>query len=230
MPSLTTLQCPHCGRRFDFAPVTSLTPEDLHEEELLRGTLNCTTCPGCTKVLNVPLRLVYRDSRRPFLLVQEPKPLPEAQAKALALKLDESATEAARAQGVQRPETRLVFTRQDFLEKLYLQRRGLDDRVVEFAKYQLFQGGAGQEAHLSPSRHRLLFDFSHREGDCLAFFLYDRGSGRPIRMLQVPKGEFDALEEEIRLNPTLQRELDRCFPGCRVDVDLLFQTLAQEKP
>ncbi len=225
---VATLQCPHCGHRFSFTPVTSLTPGDAHEEALLRGTLNCAPCPQCQQVLNVPVRLVYRDSRRPFLLTQEPKPLPEEQAKSLALQLDEAVTEVARSQNVQRPVARLVFTRQDFLEKIFLHKRNLDDRVVEFAKYQLFQGGAGEEASLSPSRHRLLFDFGQKEEDRLVFLVYDRKLGRPIRLLQVPRQEFDALKEEIHLNPSLQRELDRCFPGCRVDVDLLYQTLAQE--
>ncbi len=225
---MVTLKCPHCGEQFDFEAVTHLSPEDSHEEELLKGTLNCVSCPACQKILNVPVRLIYRDTQKPFLLVQEPKALPDEQAKALALQLDESATTAAMNQGVQRPVVRLVFSRPDFLEKLYLWKRGLDDRVIEFAKYQLFNGGT-EEGELSLGRHRLLFDFSQKDESRLVFLVYNRQNGRPIRVLQVPMAEYQALDKEIRDNPQLRVEIDHCFPGCRVDVDELVKQLFQEK-
>ena len=225
---MATLQCPHCGTQFEFTPVTHLSPTDLHEQELLQGTLNCIQCPQCQKGLNVPVRLLFRDTEHPFLLVQEPHPLPETKARQLALQLDESATIAAQNQGIQRPVVRLVFTRPDFLEKLFLRQKGLDDRVVEFAKYQLYNGGT-EDGQLSPARHRLLFDFSQKNDDRLVFLVYDRVSGRPIRVLQVPMAEYQALDTEIRNNPETQQEIEHCFPGCRVDVDILFQQLSQEK-
>ncbi len=222
-----TIQCPHCQTQFSFQPVTLLTPEDSHEEELNRGTLNCVQCPECGKTLNVPVRLSFRDAEGSFLLVQEPRPLPEPEAAKRALQLDEAATRAALEKGIQRPVVRMVFTRPDFLEKLYLHQKSLDDRVVEFAKYQLFHGGT-QDGALNPHRHRLLFDYSQSDAERMVFLVYDRVSGKPIRMLQVPRTEYDALAEEIAINPAIQKELDNCFPGCRVDVDQVFQALSRE--
>ena len=208
---MVTLKCPHCGEQFDFEAVTHLSPEDSHEEELLKGTLNCVSCPSCQNTLNVPVRLIFRDTKNPYLLVQEPRELPEEQSQSLALQLDESATTAAVNQGVQRPQVRLVFSRPDFLEKLYLRKRGLDDRVIEFAKYQLFNGGT-EEGALDIRRHRLLFDFSQQDDTRLVFLVYNRQNGRPIRVLQVPMAEYQALDQEIRENPQLRREMEHCFP------------------
>ena len=225
---MITLKCPHCGEQFDFEPVTRLSPEELHEKELLQGTLNCVACPKCGEGLNVPVRIIYRETESPYMLVQEPHPLPEAQMRAMAMQLDESATNAAIGQGVQRPIVRLVFTRQDFLEKLYLRRNGLDDRVIEFAKYQLYNGGT-EDGQLSQAKHRLLFDFSRVDANTLSFIVYNRSNGRPIRMLEVSRSEYEALVEEIGSNAELGKEIDKCFPGCRVDVDELVNNLTREQ-
>lgn len=213
------LACPHCSEHFDFDPITVLTPDSEHLPNLLHGTLNCVACPKCQAMLNVPAQLIYRDHQRPFMVVQPAHPLPADEEAALALQLDESATEEARAEGLQRPTVRLVFTRPDFIEKIALHQQGLDDRLVEYAKYQLFNGGA---EGITPQRHRLLFDFTQKEAGRLTFFIYDRKTGRPIRVLQVPMEEFQRLSEEFLSNADLQAELDHCFPGCRVDIDMLL--------
>ena len=213
------LACPHCSEHFEFEPITVLTPDSEHLAELLHGTLNCVDCPQCQATLNVPAQLIYRDHQRPFLAVQPAQSLPPETEAAMALQLDESATEEAQAAGLQRPVVRLVFTRPDFIEKIALHQQGLDDRLVEYAKYQLFNGGADG---ITPQRHRLLFDFTQKDAGRLTFIIYDRKTGRPVRVLQVPMTEFNQLVKEFRQNPALQAKLDRCFPGCRVDVDTLL--------
>ena len=213
------LACPHCSEHFEFEPVTVLTAESEHLPELLHGTLNCVACPKCQAMLNVPVQLIYRDHQRPFMVVQTAHPLPPEEETMLALQFDESATEAAQAEGLQRPTVRLVFTRPDFIEKIALHQQGLDDRLVEYAKFQLFNGGA---EGISPQRHRLLFDFTQKDAGLLTFIIYDRKTGRPIRVLQVPMEEFQHLSQEIQDNSDLRTELDRCFPGCRVDIDMLL--------
>ena len=214
------LACPHCSTHFEFEPVTVLTPDSEHLPKLLHGTLNCVACPKCQATLNVPVQLIYRDHRRPFMVVQTAHPLSEEEEAALALKLDESATEAAQSEGLQRPIVRLVFSRPDFIEKIALHQQGLDDRIVEYAKYQLFNGGA---EGITPQRHRLLFDFTQKNAGRLTFIIYDRKTGRPIRVLQVPMEEFQQLVTEIQNNAELQAELDHCFPGCQVDIDMLLK-------
>lgn len=214
------LACPHCSEHFGFEPITVLTPDSEHLAELFRGSLNCVECPQCHATLNVPAQLIYRDHKRPFMAVQSSHPLSAEEEASLALQLDESATEAAQSEGLQRPQVRLVFTRPDFLEKIALHQHELDDRIVEYAKYQLFNGGA---EGITPQRHRLLFDFTQKDSGRLIFLIYDRKNGRPIRILQVPMEEFQNLTEEFQNNPDLRQELERCFPGCRVDVDMLLQ-------
>lgn len=221
------LACPGCGARFSFEPVTVITPDSPHLEELAAGTLNCVECPQCGKRLNIPVRLLYRDVEDPCMIVQGRAVTDPAEMAAAANELDESATAAAQHAGTVRPKVRLVFARPEFIEKIHLHRNGMDDRLVEFAKYQLFNGGAGDA--IDPRQHRLLYDFSQSDEEKLSFIVFNRKTGRPIRVLQVPMQEFQQLEEEISINPTLLKELERVFPGCRVDVDNIFEDAARVK-
>ncbi|MBO7741198.1 MAG: hypothetical protein J6S21_01465 [Victivallales bacterium] len=216
------LACPGCSARFSFEPVTVITPDSEHLDDLLAGTLNCVECPQCGKRLNIPVQLLYRDVEDPCMIVQGSARSNPAE---LAAKLDESATDAACQTGTVRPKVRLVFARPEFIEKIHLHRSGMDDRLIEFAKYQLFNGGAGDA--IDPKEHRLLYDFSQSDDDKLSFIVFNRGTGRPVRVLQVPMEEFRKLEEEVAVNPAILQELERVFPGCRVDVDNIFADAAK---
>lgn len=218
--STVELECPHCGARYEFEPVTQLGPNSPHLKALVSGTLNCVECPECHTRLNVPVRLIYRDAQRPYLLVQEKK-LPTAAAQQeLLRRIDEEATAAAADAGVERPVVRVVWSRPEFIEKLFLHEKNLDDRIIEYAKFQLFNGGA--DGQIDPAKHDLLYDFTQKNAEDLVFIVFDRAAGRPVRVLQVPMEEFRNLEEEFLSSPVLQKELDRAFPSCLVTVETLL--------
>ena len=227
MPKECCLKCPYCGVHFDFTAVTTITPDSDELQQLLAGTLNVAQCPECGAKLNIPTQLVYRDAARPCMIALEPTRPADDQLAALALQMDEGATNAALENGLQRPVVRLVFTHPDFVEKIFLHQAKLDDRVIEFAKYQLFNGGADGE--IDPLKHRLLFDIGHSDEEKLVFIVYARKAGRPIRLLQVSRAECELLRKEITDNPQLRQELDHIFPGCLVDVDHIFAELRAHK-
>lgn len=228
MPKECRLQCPRCGAGFDFSAVSTIVPDSPELEALLAGQLNVAQCPQCGEKLNVPTPLIFRDSARPCLYALElERPSSGGELSAMALRLDEGATTAAQANGTSRPQVRLLFSRPDFIEKIALHQAGLDDRVVEFAKYQLFNGGANGE--IDPARHRLLYDFGHSTDRQMVFIVFARKGGRPLRLLQVAMAEYQRLHDEISNNPQLQQELDHIFPGCLVDVDHVFEQLRTQK-
>ncbi len=223
---LIELACPNCEARFSVEPVTQLEPDSPYLSALVAGTLNCVECPQCHNHLNIPLRLVYRDPVRPFMVVHEVKKVSAEMRKAVAQQLDEEATAAAVEAKLLRPTVRLVWTRQDFIEKIFLHQNGLDDRVVEYAKYQLFNGGA--DGAINGASHSLLYDFTQKDPEQLVFLVFERSSGRPIRILQVPMAEYQRMAEEFQVNPQLQKELELAFPGCYVSVDSLLSAVANK--
>lgn len=215
------LACPHCSARFSFEPTTTITPDSPEMELLMDGILNCVECPSCKKNLSIPLRLIYRDPENALVIIQEPKAMEMAQARAAALQADEAATTAARNAGTQRPTVRMVFGRPEFIEKIQLFENDYDDRVIEYAKYQLFNGGV-TDGELSPAKHRLFFDFTRSDDDQLTFIVFTRDTGRPVRLLQVDMHEYDQLLDELENNPAAAAELEHIFPGAFVDVDTIF--------
>ena len=130
------------------------------------------------------------------------------------------ATEAAMKENLDRPTVRLTVSLPDFIEKISLRRMGLDDRLIEYAKHQLFSNLG--EDRLNSSAHRLLVDFSNKDESKLAFIVYDRETNRPISSLHVPMEEFNNLVKEFSVNDQLMNELDTLFPSCYVSVDRLF--------
>ena len=216
---MIAIACPQCGKEFEADAVSVLTPDSPHLKALLEGTLNCTACPQCGSHLNIPCRLIYRDAENPYMLIQERRPPTREGLQKLVQNVEAAATQAAMSQGLERPELRMVFARPEFIEKLFLHQRGYDDRIVEYAKYQLL----GNTEGLDPAKHRLHYDFSHDDGQLLHFIVFSRKGHRPVRMLQVPMEEYRALAAEFDQSPEARAELERAFPGCLVDVDHFFE-------
>ena len=212
--------CPRCGAPLDGTPVQALTPDSPELKQLFDGTLNRVTCPACQAVVSLDGgHLAFRDAAKQYILLLMPEP-EDGSHEQLENEVDARMTEEAVEQGIPRPTLRLVYSRPDFLEKISLHRLGFDDRLVEYAKLQLFRNL--EEPQLSRSQHRLLLDYSGTDDQKLMFIVYDRESQRPLHSIQVDMREYLSLEEELMRSEELQRELEAAFPGCYVSADRLL--------
>ena len=202
--------------------VRVLHPGSTAFKQLFAGNLNCPTCSKCGTVFQVEVgQLIFKDPETAFILVQTPLP-EESRQDDLEQEIDCLATDAAYQENLERPTVRLVFNREDFLEKIALHLRGFDDRLVEYAKFQLFQNTGG--ASLLPQQHRLLYDFSNSDEQKMLFIVFDREAGKPTASLHLPMQDFRDMVEEFEQNQNLQQELERIFPNCFVHVDRLFDS------
>lgn len=221
IPSLESISCPQCAKRFETELVRVLQPCDASFKQLFAGSLNRSKCPDCGTVFQVDVeQLIFKDPDRAYILVQTAPP-EENEVDNLEEEIDCMATEAAYQQNLERPTVRLVFNREEFLEKIFLHERGLDDRLVEYAKFQLFQNTGG--ADLMQQQHRLLYDFSNSDDEKMQFIVFDRESGRPSASLHLPMSDFNNMAKEFEQNENLQLELERIFPNCVVHVDRLYE-------
>ena len=215
-----TVACPHCGHRMSTQVTTVIRHDDTKAlDALFKGTLNRVRCPKCTHDFLVDTTLIYRDDENPFIVYYVDIP-EDADLHTYEREFDVMATEAAMKENLDRPTVRLTVSLPDFIEKISLRRMGLDDRLIEYAKHQLFSNLG--EDRLNSSAHRLLVDFSNKDESKLAFIVYDRETNRPISSLHVPKEEFNNLVKEFSVNDQLMNELDTLFPSCYVSVDRLF--------
>jgi len=215
------ITCPSCGQAAIGTICRVLTPDCPELRILFSGKLNVFNCANCGKTYQVAVeQLIYKDSEYAYLLIQHQPPQDAADTTKIIREVDLMATEAAQQLQQPRPTVRLVFTREIFLEKIALHRGGLDDRLVEYAKFQLFQNTGG--ASLLPDRHRLLYDFSRSDEEKMQFVVFDRETHQISAALHLPQDDFHKMALEFAANDALQQELDRLFPDCLVSVDRLY--------
>jgi hypothetical protein len=114
---------------------------------------------------------------------------------------------------------RLVRVRAELVEKIAILRAGLDDRLVEFVKYQFF---LRREQALDPQRKELYYDFSATGKEKLAFVVFDRMSGKAESAAHLPMDVYRELAAAFLTSDDLQEELQKLFPGYVVNAASLF--------
>ncbi|MBO4513243.1 MAG: hypothetical protein J5746_10785 [Victivallales bacterium] len=220
MPETVKVKCPDCGKTVAISVTNLIDAGDtVRLKELFSGSLNSGICPGCGRKVAVPCDLTYKDVNPPFILFELPRD-DETPVEEIELKMDELATEIFAKANLPRPTVRITFSRADFIEKIAIRRMGFDDRLLEFAKLQLFR--TVEEPQLMQSRHRLLLDYSHCTDEILAFLIYDLEDGKFVNSLHVPMEEFKSLVHSYENDREAQLELEAAFPGCYVSAEKLL--------
>ncbi|MDD4099045.1 MAG: CpXC domain-containing protein [Lentisphaeria bacterium] len=214
-----SVSCPCCGKAVAVDITTVLRPGDAKLTALLAGTLNRAACPACKTEFLVDAPLVYVDAETCFIACLR-EPPEDGNTEPVELEVDCLATEVFSQENLERPVVRLAFTYPDFIEKIQLRALGYDDRLIEYAKYQLYQNIG--EDRLSKFQHKLLLDFSNRDAEKLVFIVYDRETNTPISVVHVPMEDYQTLVREFAENPAMLEELDAVFPTCHVCVDRLI--------
>ena len=211
--------CPKCGKTVDCHVIEVLEPGDEALQTLFKSGLNVQTCPACKAKFTVDGPLVYKESEPPYLVFLEKFP-EDGDIESLEQQIDELVTNVSNDGNSEKPEVRVVFSMPDFLEKVALRKAGFDDRLVEYAKLQLFR--TMDEVQLSRSQHRLMYDFEHSNDDMLYFLVYDRNTSQVVNLLQVPMNEYHSLELALQASEEASAELLTAFPGSYVSAERLL--------
>lgn len=216
------VECPQCDTPVTVTPVTVLRPHSSDLKRLFKGDLNRVTCEACQTTFVIDVPMLYRDDEGRFLVyfIAEPDPAqwPECERRMQAV----TAEVFTQDSGQVPPSCRLVTDRSALIEKIALHERGLDDRIIEYIKYQLFQNPGGGE-RLDPVRQRLLYDFSSDPDEGrLAFVVFDREHGRPTAAAHLPTEVYREVVEAFTTNLGMRDELESLFPGYMVNVDRIL--------
>ena len=218
-PDVTSVDCPQCGAPQAVRPTTVMHPEDAALEELCHGTLNQVTCTTCGAAFRLCVPLIFRDDESRYLVyfvgLDSPGEWEEAESR--MQELAENAFSGDDDYGGS--DFRLTVTRNTFIEKVFIHQHELDDKLVEYVKYQLYQNSSRE---IDPVRSELLYDFSGQDGGTLAFLVIDRESGRATAGAHIPMDVYEELADTFVGDRRLQDELDSLFPGYFVSVDRLM--------
>lgn len=216
MRDLTKIACPACSYEFDADVVTVIRPNDQGLEELLNGQLNCFECESCEKSFHYESALLYKDDESAYYVFlnsfyaqigwEEAEEEMKKQLNVLFADLDEE----------ERPECRLTTNRNEFVEKIMIQQCELDDRMVEYLKYHIFN----TEREYDPNRHQLLFDFSRTDEDNIEFTIFDLAEHKPVGNLRVSMAHYHKFEEIFEQENVT---LDMAFGGYYISVEKLYK-------
>ncbi len=213
------IPCPNCERLCQLDAVTVVHPDTSELDALLRGDLNCAYCEECEHPILYETPILYRDDNARlmvyFIPVSHCPSLEEALAQLETLYADIFAEVHAN----DRPDCRLVTTRQRFIEKIALFRAGYNDRLVEYVKYMLFEHNPG----LQPGRHELLYDFARDNDDTLVFQAFDNSIHEHVYTVEFQMDDYFNLEEHYLTDDDARNQLDDLFPTHHVQVCELFE-------
>lgn len=213
------VNCPHCGAAQNVTPVTVIRPSDTTLQDLYHGTLNRVPCDQCGTEFLLDVPVLFRDDDACVLIYYVPLRDPRQWAAAEAKMQDVTRQVFAAEPGVKAPECRLTMTRNAFIEKISLHLHRLEDRLVEYVKYQLYNSPGRK---IDAVRHELLYDFSVCDEQKLPFLVFDRESGRATAATHLPMDVYCELADTFLADSGLKEELEKLFPGSCVSAERLL--------
>ena len=151
---LQQVECPNCGYELSVDIVTSFSIEDRALEDLFNSSLNVVVCDQCKVSFLNDISLIFRDNKQNYFIYYIPKGENQSEQKLLAQMQELVSYLDLREEDY--PELRLTLSRQNFIEKIALHIEELDDKVVEYLKFQIFFS----ENNLDRKQHHLFYNFS----------------------------------------------------------------------
>lgn len=210
-----TVTCPHCRESTTATPVNVLVEGNRDVDDLFRGTLNQVVCEECAQTFLFETPLIYRDDATRFLVYFLPGEM-SPDLDSVIDKMDDLYAQIFNdLEDTDQPICRLTLRRGRFIEKIALHQNDLDDRIIEYVKYLLFQHNPG----LDPVRHDLLFDFGNSDVEQIRFLAFDRDKAEPAYQLDFQMDDYRELEEAMFASPQMQDELEHLFREYYVSVD-----------
>jgi hypothetical protein len=211
--------CPACGGETDADIKSLVTPQSAELKALLDGELNRVTCQECGTPFVVATPLLYRDDVDQFFVyyipLEDRSSWREVEARVGEI-CDRAFAELAPDE---RPVCRLTFHRRNFIEKIAAREAGLDDRLLEYVKYQLYNRPVEP---IDQIRCELLYDFSNADESKIVFILFDRETGEATAAAHLPMDTYGELDDALQGDKPLEDELEKLFPGPYVSVERLY--------
>ncbi len=212
-----TIECPNCSFEVSAEITTTIRTTDQSLNDLFDGTLNNLICHQCAQEFVFETPLVYKSEDDSFVVFYNPLlPATDWQTaeahmlKALEISLSDLSPEDS-------PECRLTLNRNDFIEKIALNIAELDDKLIEYLKFHIYQ----QEQY-NPKVHSLYYDFSRSDHEMIEFSVIDHKTGKNLQNTQTPMSMLEELKELLE-DEECPVDLDELFPGLYVQVNRIFQ-------
>lgn len=219
------IQCPSCGAAQDvelYEAINVSTEPEL-KQALLENRLNRVECIDCDANFRVDMPMLYSDPRNHILIHWIPETAGLTKDQIIA-DFDHSLEQIndMLPPDVTAPRVRLVLTRVELIELIFLIEAGLNQRVVEYVKYSIYTRNMDK---IDPLRFRLLLDVMDSTGEELCFVMQNVEDQRLGTILRYGRAAYQSLCDLHEENP---EEFFEMFPGpCISARNLLLEDSAE---
>ncbi len=220
------ISCPSCGlqQEIDLYESVNAVSDPALKDALMKNWLNRVECPDCEASFRVDMPLLYSDPQHNMLIhwMPESDDMPREQ---ILENFDETMDEinAIMPEDVNVPKVRLVLTRVELVELIYLIEAGFNQRVVEYVKYSIYTRNLEK---VDPKQFRLLLNVEDSTEDELCFVMQDVVSQELGGVLRYGKAAYQSMCELYEESPD---EFVEMFPGpCISARNLLLDEQAEE--
>ena len=210
--SFCTVNCPKCSHEIKAELTTSLRLQSQALEELFKGTLNIISCESCEAKFYSDTSLVFTDTEQNYIIYYFPNdenfPLEQVLLEfKKVLKLDE-------LNQLNNPDVRLTLSRQSFIEKIALHIEDLDDKVIEYLKFQIFFS----QTTLDRENNDLFFNFSSSDKENLSFVVFSKQEKKAINDIKLPR---EVYIQMVELMEEGKVDLEQIFPTAIVSSEYI---------
>ena len=204
------IKCPSCGTPQDVElyEAINVSTEPALKQALLENKLNRVECTDCDSNFRVDMPMLYNDPKNHILIHWIPETAGLSKEQIIA-DFDQSLEQinAMLPPDVTAPRVRLVLTRVELVELIFLIEAGLNQRVVEYVKYSIYTRNMEK---VDPHKFRLLLDVMDSTEEELCFVMQDVESQNLGSILRYGRSAYQSLYELYEEN---SEEFYEMFPG-----------------
>ncbi|MDD3275661.1 MAG: CpXC domain-containing protein [Kiritimatiellales bacterium] len=203
------IRCPQCGhqQKVELYDSINVTQQPELKTALFENRLNCVLCGSCESAFRIDKPLLYHDPGRNILIHWMPDTAVSREE--ILDEFDKSMEElrAVLPEDVEPPRVRLVFTRTELVELIFVIEAGMEERVVEYIKYTIHMQNQGR---VPPKTKQLLLNVQDSTADELLFAVQNAETFELEEVLRYPRTAYRSMREMYRKDPD---ELSELFPG-----------------
>jgi transcription elongation factor Elf1 len=203
------IRCPQCGheQKVELYDSINVTQQPKLKVALFENRLNRVLCQSCEASFRVDKPLLYHDPDRNILIHWMPDVAVSREE--ILDEFDRSMEElrAALPADIEPPRVRLVFTRAELVELVFIIEAGMEERVVEYIKYTIHMQNMKR---VPPMEKQLLLNVQDSTADELLFAIQNAATFELEDVLRYPRQAYRSVREMYRKNPD---EFTDLFPG-----------------
>ncbi len=210
MSKTFNIKCPSCGvpQDVELYEAVNVAAEPELKQALLENQLNRVECIDCDTSFRVDMPLLYSDPEHNILIHWIPET--ESMSKEEIIEDFDQSLEQINAMlpdDISAPSVRLVLTRVELVELVFVIEAELNERVVEYVKYSIHTRNLEK---VDPHKFRLLLNVQDSTDDELCFVMQNVESQALGKVLRYGRSAYESMCELYSENPD---EFLEMFPG-----------------